>query len=226
MERRPFLFVPNHTGDLELRCRKDRPMPLPSRADAIELLYEWVDSESLRRHNLAVESAMRGYARYYGEDEDLWGITGLLHDLDYERYPDMDDEVNGHPRTELRLFREQEYPDEMVHAVEAHATFLGVPSESNMDKALLACDELTGLILACAYVRPDRDLRNVKVKSVKKKWRDRKFTEAIDRDENMLHIEALGVGFDEHVALVLAAMQENAETLGVAGDTGTADTAA
>ena len=123
---------------------------------------------------------MRAYARHYGEDEELWGITGLLHDLDYERFPDMDDTTDGHPRSELRLFRERDYPPELIHAVEAHATFLGVPRESLMDKALLACDEMTGLILACAYVRPDRNLHDVKVSSVKKKWKNRKFTEAID----------------------------------------------
>ena len=192
-------------------------MPLPSRDEALTLLYEWIESESLRRHNIAVESAMRAYALHYGEDEDLWGVTGLLHDLDYERHPDMDDAENGHPRTELRLFRENGYPEEMIHAVEAHATFLGVPRESLLDKALLACDELTGLILACAYVRPDRDLRGVKVKSVNKKWRNLKFTEAIDREENLVFIEELGVDFDEHMERVLKAMQENAEELGVGG---------
>lgn len=193
-------------------------MTLPSRAEAYELLCEWVDSDSLRRHMLAVETALRAYARYYGEDEELWGITGLLHDLDYERYPDMDDQVNGHPRTELRLFRERDYPQELIHAVEAHATFLGVPRESNLDKALLAVDELTGLLLACAYVRPDRDLRQVELASVKKKWKNRKFTEAIDRDENTIFIEELGIDFDEHVNRVLAAMQENADALGVGGN--------
>lgn len=190
-------------------------MPLPTRDEAYALLCEWVESESLRRHMLAVEAALRAYARHYGEDEELWGITGLLHDLDYERYPDMDDPQNGHPRTELRLFREQGYPPELIHAVEAHATFLGVPRESRLDKALLACDEITGLILACAYVRPDRNLRNVEVSSVKKKWKNRKFTEAIDREENLRFIEELGVDFDEHLARVLAAMQGIAEELGV-----------
>jgi len=192
-------------------------MTLPSRAEAYALLCEWVDSESLRRHMLAVETALRAYARYYGEDEELWGITGLLHDLDYERYPDMDDQVNGHPRTELRFFRERDYPQALIHAVEAHAIFLGVPRENNLDKALLAVDELTGLLLACAYVRPDRDLRQVELASVKKKWKNRKFTEAIDRDENTIFIEELGVDFDEHVSRVLAALQENAEALGVGG---------
>lgn len=192
-------------------------MPLPSREEAYALLCEWVESESLRRHMLAVEAALRSYARHYGEDEDLWGITGLLHDLDYERHPDMDDEVNGHPRTELRLFRERNYPDALIHAVEAHATFLGVPRESKLDKALLACDELTGLIQACAYVRPTKDLREVQVSSVKKKWKDKAFTAAIDRQENMHFIEELGVPFDEHIARVLEAMQSIASELGVDG---------
>ncbi|RIK57673.1 MAG: HAD family hydrolase [Chloroflexi bacterium] len=193
-------------------------MPLPTRAQAYALLCEWVQNESLRRHMLAVEAALRAYARHYGEDEELWGLTGLLHDLDYERHPDMDDAQGGHPRTELRLFRAQGYPPELIHAVEAHATFLGVPRESKLDKALLACDELTGLILATAYVRPDRDLRQVEVSSVKKKWKNRKFTEAIDRDENLRFIEELGVDFDEHLSRVLAAMQAIAPELGVGGE--------
>lgn len=193
-------------------------MSLPTREEAYGLLCEWVASESLRRHMVAVEVVLRAYARHFGEDEELWGITGLLHDLDYERFPNMDDTENGHPRTELRLFRERGYPAELIHAVEAHATFLGVPCESLLDKALLACDELTGLLLACAYVRPDRDLRNVELKSVKKKWKDKAFTAAIDRQENMHFIEALGVPFDDHVQRVLSAMQSIAPELGVAGE--------
>lgn len=193
-------------------------MSLPTRQEAYALLYEWVESESLRRHMIAVEAALRAYARYYKEDEELWGLTGLLHDLDYERHPDMDDTENGHPRTELRLFRERNYPEPLVHAVEAHATFLGVPAESLLDKTLLACDELTGLIQACAYVRPDRDIRSVELKSVKKKWKDKAFTAAIDRPENMHFIEALGVPFDEHVQRVLDAMKDVAVELGVAGE--------
>ena len=192
-------------------------MSLPSRDEAYALLTEWVESESLRRHMLAVEAALRAYARHYGEDEELWGITGLLHDLDYERFSDMEDLDNGHPRTELRYFRKWGYPAELIHAVEARATFLGVPSESLLDKTLLACDELTGLIQACAYVRPSRDLREVQVKSVKKKWKDKAFTAAINREENMHFIEALGVPFDEHVQRVLEAMQGIATELGVDG---------
>ena len=107
-------------------------MPLPTRDEAYALLCEWVESESLRRHMLAVEAALCSYAEYYGEDEALWGITGLVHDLDYERYPDMDDQINGHPRTELRLFRERDFPPELIHAVEAHAPFLALPLRSGI----------------------------------------------------------------------------------------------
>ena len=190
---------------------------LPTRDEAYALLCEWVQSDSLRKHMLAVEASLRAYARHFGEDEELWGITGLLHDLDYDRFADMSDTVNGHPRTELRLFAEQGYPPELIHAVEAHATFLGVPRISRLDKALLACDELTGLIMAAVYVRPDRDIRNVQLSSIKKKWKDKAFTAAIDRKENMEFIEELGVPFDEHVQRVLTAMQGIAEELGVGG---------
>ncbi len=192
-------------------------MTLPSRTEALALLHEWVENENLRRHMLSVEAAMRAYARHYDEDEDLWGLTGLLHDLDYERFPDMDDKENGHPRSALRLFREENYDPALIHAVEAHALFLGVPCTSLLDKALLACDELTGLILACAYVRPDKALASVKLRSVRKKWRDKSFTAAIDREETMAHIEALGVPFEEHVQRVLSAMQDAAAELGLAG---------
>ena len=192
-------------------------MTLPTREEALALLHEWVASECLRKHMLAVEAALRAYARHYGEDEELWGITGLLHDLDYERFADMTDQANGHPRTELRLFAERGYPPELIHAVEAHATFLGVPRASRLDKALLACDELTGLILAAAYVRPDRNLRNVEYSSIRKKWKDKAFTAAIDRAENMAFIEELGVPFEEHVQRVLDAMKGIADELGVGG---------
>jgi putative nucleotidyltransferase with HDIG domain len=192
-------------------------MSLPTRDEAYALLCEWVQSDSLRKHMLAVEASLRAYARHYGEDEELWGITGLLHDLDYERFADMSDTVNGHPRTELRLFEERGYPPELIHAVQAHATFLGVPRVSRLDKALLACDELTGLIMAAVYVRPDRNIRNVQFSSIKKKWKDKAFTAAIDRHENMLFIEELGVPFEEHVERVLSAMQGIADELGVGG---------
>ena len=192
-------------------------MSLPARSEALDLLNAWVPNENLRRHMLAVEAALRAYARHYGEDEDLWGLTGLLHDLDYEKHPDMDDHENGHPRTALRLFREKGWDPALIHAVEAHATFLGVPRTSKLDKALLACDELTGLIVACAYVRPDKAITSVKIKSVKKKWKDKAFTAAINRVENLEFIEDLGEPFDEHVQRVLTAMQGAAAELGLEG---------
>ncbi len=192
-------------------------MSLPTRSEALELLHAWVSHENLRRHMLAVEAALRVYARYYGEDENLWGLTGLLHDLDYEKHPDMNDRENGHPRTALRLFREKGWDAALIQAVEAHATFLGVPRTSRLDKALLACDELTGLIIACAYVRPDKALAGVKLKSVKKKWKDKSFTAAINRQENLEFIQDLGEPFDEHVQRVLTAMQGAAAELGLEG---------
>lgn len=192
-------------------------MPLPSREEAWNLLCEWVKSDSLRKHMLAVEAALRAYARKYGEDEELWGITGLLHDLDFERYPDMDDEVDGHPRTAPRLFRELDYPEELIHAVEGHAPFLGIPRNSKLAKALMAVDELTGLIMAVGYVRPSRDLRDVKVKSVRKKWKDKRFAAAVNRQEIEEFTAELGEDLNDHIALVLEAMQGIASELGLAG---------
>lgn len=195
-------------------------MPLPTRETAWDLLCHWVESDSLRKHMLAVEAAMRAYARKYGEDEDLWGITGLVHDLDFERYPDMDDPVNGHPRTELRLFRELDYPDALIHAVEGHAPYLGIPRAGRMDSALVAVDELTGLIMAVGYVRPSKDLRDVSVKSVRKKWKDKAFAAAINRHEIEEFTAELGEDLDEHIALVLSALQDNASALGLDGSLG------
>ena len=192
-------------------------MSLPTREEAWGLLCQWVESDSLRKHMLAVEAAMRAYARKYGADEALWGITGLLHDLDFERYPDMDDPVNGHPRTELRLFRELGYPQALIHAVEGHAPYLGIARAGRMDSALVAVDELTGLIMAVGYVRPSKDLRDVTVKSVRKKWKDKGFAAAINRHEIEEFTAELGEDLDEHIALVLAALQDNASALGLDG---------
>jgi predicted hydrolase (HD superfamily) len=161
-----------------------------------------------------VEASLRAYARKYGADEDLWGITGLVHDLDFERFPDMDDPVDGHPRTGLRLFRELDYPPELIHAVEGHAPYLGVPRTTRLDSALVAVDELTGLIMAVGYVRPSRDLRDVAVKSVRKKWKDKAFAAAINRHEIEEYTAELGEDLDEHIGFVLTALQ------GVAGDLG------
>ncbi len=198
-------------------------MPLPTRDEAWDLLCQWIQSDSLRKHVLAVEASLRAYARIYGEDEALWGITGLLHDLDFERFPDMDDPVDGHPRTGLRLFRQLDYPLELIHAVEGHAPYLGIPRTTRLDSALVAVDELTGLIMAVGYVRPSRDLRDVTVRSVRKKWKDKAFAAAINRHEIEEFTAELGEDLDEHIGFVLAALQGVAGDLGLDGSSGTQD---
>jgi putative nucleotidyltransferase with HDIG domain len=192
-------------------------MSLPTRDQAWVLLSEWIQSDSLRKHVLAVEAAMRAYARRFGEDEALWGVTGLIHDLDFERHPDMDDPVNGHPRTALRLFRELGYPPELIHAVEGHAPFLGIPRTTRMDYALYASDELTGLIMAVAYVRPSKDIRDVEISSVKKKWKDKLFAAAVSRSDIEEGAAELGIDTWAHVGVVLEAMKGIAADLGLDG---------
>ena len=192
-------------------------MSLPTRDEAWNLVCDWIRNDGLRKHVLAVEAALHAYARKYGEDEALWGATGLVHDLDYELYPDMDDPVAGHPRTALKLFQEQGWPEELVHAVAAHADFLGVPATSRLDQALRACDEITGLIIATVYVRPSKNIGEVELGSVKKKWKDKRFTAAIDRDEIAHNVAALGEDLDSHIQFVLVAMQGIAADLGLDG---------
>jgi putative nucleotidyltransferase with HDIG domain len=180
-----------------------------SREDGWNLLCEWTKSDSLRRHMLAVEAAMRAYAPRFDGDVELWGLTGLLHDLDYERYPNLDD---GHPRYAIRALEQQHYPPELVRAVAAHADFMGVPRETPMEKALYAVDELSGFVLACAYVRPD-GLTGMTPKSVKKKLRQPSFAAAVNRDELRDGAEQLGVDFDEHLATVIGALEERQDEL-------------
>ena len=179
----------------------------PTREQAWDLVCEWVTSDALRKHMLGVEAAMRAYARHYGEDEELWAVTGLVHDLDYERFPDLDDTENGHPRTALRLFEEMGWPQELIDAVAGHAIFLGVPRETLMAKTLFAVDELSGFIAACAMVRPT-GIEGMAPKSVKKKLKQPSFAAGVNRDEVRQGAEELGVDFDEHVAFVIAAMAD------------------
>ena len=188
-------------------------MSAPSREEAWELFCEWTESDSLRKHVLGVEAAMRAYARKYGEDEELWAVTGILHDLDYERHPDLD---SGHPRRALELFEEKEYPQELIDAVAGHATFLGVPRESRMAKTLYAVDELSGFISACALVRPT-GIEGMAPKSVKKKLKQPSFAAGVNRAEVREGAEELGVDFDEHLAFLIAAMEERADELGLLG---------
>ena len=186
---------------------------MPTREDAWKLFCEWTQSDSLRKHVLGVEAAMRAYARKFGEDEELWAVTGIVHDLDYERYPDLD---TGHPRRAIEELRRLGYPDEVVDAVAGHATFLDVPRETTMAKVLFAVDELSGFIAACALVRPT-GIHGMTPKSVKKKLRQPSFAAAVNRDEVRQGADELGVDFDEHVATVIAAMEERAAELGLDG---------
>jgi putative nucleotidyltransferase with HDIG domain len=180
-----------------------------SRQNAWNLLTEWVDSASLRRHALAVEAAMRAYAPRFDGDVELWGATGLLHDLDYERYPSLED---GHPRYALRELEAQGYPPELVRAVASHADFMGVARETPMEKALYAVDELSGFILACAYVRP-QGLEGLTPKSVRKKLKQPSFAAAVNREELAHGAADLGVDFDEHVTVVIGALAERQDEL-------------
>jgi putative nucleotidyltransferase with HDIG domain len=180
-----------------------------SRDQAWDLLCEWTQSDSLRRHMLAVETAMRAYAPRFGGDVELWGLTGLLHDLDYERHPSLED---GHPRYALKELEARGYPAELVRAVASHATYLGVSRDSPMEKALFAVDELSGFLLACAYVRPE-GLVGMTPKSVKKKMKSTAFAAAVSREDMTQGAADLGVDFDEHLAFVIAALAERRDEL-------------
>lgn len=191
---------------------------MASREEALRLVSEYTENQNLVRHMLAVEAAMRAYARRDGEDEDLWGIVGLLHDFDYERYPDLS--VEGHPVVGARILREQGWPEQVVRAVLAHAgEYTGVHPESRMEKVLVAVDELTGFLVAVALVRPSRDIRDItQIQSIKKKWKDRAFAAAVNRQEIEHACEELGVDlWAEHVPLVLEAMKARAVKLGLDG---------
>jgi putative nucleotidyltransferase with HDIG domain len=184
-----------------------------NRDEAWRLFCEWTESDSLRKHVLAVEAGMVAYARENGADEELWAATGILHDLDYEKYPDLE---TGHPRIALRELERLGYPRELIDAVAGHATYLGVPRETPLAKTLFAVDELSGFVTACALVRPT-GIHGMTPKSVKKKMKTPAFAAAVDRDEMRQAAAELGVDFDEHVARVIAAMEERASDLGLDG---------
>ena len=191
-------------------------MTLPmTRDEAWELFCEWTPSESLRRQVLAVEACMRAYARKFGEDEERWGLVGMLHDLDYERYPDLH---TGHPRYALAELERLGFPDDMVRAVASHADYLEVSRDSSMEKTLFAVDELSGFVMACAYVRP-QGIHGLTPKSVKKKMKSPAFAAAVDRDALREGAEGMGIDFDEHVAFVVSALEPEAEALGLNGST-------
>jgi putative nucleotidyltransferase with HDIG domain len=182
-----------------------------TRDEAWRLFCEWTESDSLRKHVLGVEAAMVGYARSRGEDEELWAATGILHDLDYEKYPDLD---TGHPRIALEELRRLGYPEEMLDAIAGHAVRLGVSRETPLAKTLFAVDELSGFVAACARVRPT-GIHGLTPKSVKKKLKTPSFAAGVSRDEVRQGAEELGVDFDSHIATVIAAMEERSTELGL-----------
>jgi putative nucleotidyltransferase with HDIG domain len=184
-----------------------------TREDAWNLVCEWTQSDALRRHMLGVEAAMRWYARKLGEDEERWGVTGLLHDFDYERHPEAPD----HPIKGAETLRAKGCPEDIVRAILGHAHWSGVPRDTPMAKALFAVDELVGFLFACAYVQPTRNVADVKVASVKKKLKDKGFARSVSRDDIRQGIEELSIDPDEHIANVLAALSAAAGELGLAG---------
>jgi putative nucleotidyltransferase with HDIG domain len=183
---------------------------MPTYADALALFHEWTETESLRRHGYAVEAAMAEYARREGQDEELYRITGLLHDLDYEKHPTTDE----HPYVAARLLRERGYPEEVVTAILGHAPYTGTPRETRLARTLFAVDELAGFIVAVARVRPTY-LEALKPKSVKKKLKDKAFAAAVSREDIRQGADELGVDLTEHIATVIAGLQADAERLAV-----------
>lgn len=193
-------------------------MSLPSRADALALVHAWTQSPSLRTHMLAVECAMRAYAARLGEEVERWGLAGLVHDFDYERYPNAAQAADAeHPAEGVRHLRAAGWPADICEAVLGHATYTGVPRVTRMAQALFAVDELTGLITASALVKPSRSVHDVDVAGIRKKMKDKAFARGVNRDDIVQGAAALGVPLDEHLAVVLAAMQGAADTLGLAG---------
>lgn len=194
------------------------PTNLPSRDAALALQHEYTRSDSLRKHMLAVEAAMRAYAGKFGEDPDRWGLAGLIHDFDYERFPNAEHSATeGHPAHGVRILRERGWPEDILQAILGHATYSGVPRETQMAKSLFAVDELTGLVTATALVRPSRSVNEVDARSVKKKMKDKGFARGVSREDVLLGAQELGVDLDAHIQFVVDAMQAVAPSLGLAG---------
>jgi putative nucleotidyltransferase with HDIG domain len=189
---------------------------MPTRAEALALVHAHTQSESLRKHMLAVEAAMRAYARRFGEDEERWGLAGLLHDFDYERWPNAERSPTAeHPSEGVRLLRAAGYPEDVCEAILGHADYTGVPRTTRMAKTLFAVDELTGLITATALVKPSRSVHDVDVSGVRKKMKDKAFARGVNRDDVINGAAELGVDLDEHLGFVLGAMQAESAALGL-----------
>ena len=186
-----------------------------TREAAWELLTEHTQSDSLRKHALAVEILMRAYAKKFGEDPEIWGIVGLLHDFDYELYPAMPD----HPQKGAEILRQRGYPEDLVYAISSHVSELRLPRNNQLCKAVYACDELAGFLVASALVRPGKSVIGMEVKSVRKKLKDKAFARAVNRDDIYRGAEELGVDLDEHIGFCIRAMEEGAVVLGLGGAT-------
>jgi putative nucleotidyltransferase with HDIG domain len=183
-----------------------------TRSEAWCLLTEFTQSESLRKHALAVEACMRAYARKFGEDEERWGVVGLIHDFDYEKYPSLDD----HPYKGNEILTERGVAEEICRAIMSHADYTGVTRDSNLEKALFACDELAGFITATALVKPGKSLAEVDARSVRKRMKDKAFARAVSRDDIINGASGLGVDLDEHITVCIEAMRGIAGELGLA----------
>jgi putative nucleotidyltransferase with HDIG domain len=194
---------------------------LPARAAALALMHEYTASESLRAHMLSVEAAMRAYATRFGEDENAWGLAGLMHDFDYERFPNAAHSATSeHPAEGVRLLRARGYPEDVLQAILGHATYCGVPRQTRMAKTLFAVDELTGLITATALVRPSRSILDLDARSVRKKMKDKGFARGVSREDVLQGAAELGVELDAHIQFVLAALRPAASSLGLGGMAG------
>jgi len=192
---------------------------VPNRADAWNLLCEYTQSESLRKHALAVEACVRAYARKLGGDDEIWALAGLLHDFDYERWPNADHHpTQEHPYAGSLILRERGYPEEVITAILGHANYSGVPRVSPLDKTLFACDELAGFLTACALIKPSKSIYEVEATSVKKKLKDKAFARGVSRGDVYKGAEELGVPLDEHIAFCIEALRSVAPALGLKGN--------
>ena len=194
-----------------------------NREDAWTLLCEYTAGESLRKHALAVEACVRAYARQNAADENLWSITALLHDFDYERWPNQEHSATeGHPFEGAKILRAAGYPEELIRAILSHADYSGVARQSALEHTLFACDEIAGFLTACSLIRPSKSILDLEVSSVKKRLKDKAFARGVNREDVTQGAAELGIPLEEHIALCIAAMREIAEALGLAGISGPA----
>jgi putative nucleotidyltransferase with HDIG domain len=196
-----------------------RGAKMPTRDDAWKLVCEYTLSESLRKHMLAVETCVRAYARKAGADEEMWGIAALLHDFDYERWPNLEHSPDqGHPSEGAKILHQRGYSEEIIRAVITHADYCGIPRQTALEHTLFACDELAGFITACVYVRPSKSVLDLEMDSVKKKLKDKAFAKGVNRDDVRNGAVELGIPIEEHIAFCIAAMRENCGALGLRGN--------